>query len=251
MTAADDTIWIASQYVGIGADPNAITRQYRPNPDYRGDWCAVTIAVVFDLAGGRGMVSESAWVPSHEAFFRAQSRWYGGSSGIRRGDVILFDYEPNGVGNHIGIVESVDATTIYTIEGNTSDRMARRSYAHGHPFILGYGRPAYNGAAGDNERPLEDPEQEDDDMTLYVRPNGNSTPLPDTGLSRVWAGDNRKINDTLWSGVWELTQPGARRLPMAEWAGVQSAHAAAGRKVPVGDLSGNQLETIIYTPAIR
>ncbi len=34
--------------------------------------------------------------------------------------------------------------TVYTIEGNTSDQVARRSYSLSDSSILGYGRPAYD-----------------------------------------------------------------------------------------------------------
>ncbi|MBO6158866.1 MAG: SH3 domain-containing protein, partial [Firmicutes bacterium] len=49
--------------------------------------------------------------------------------------------------SHTGIVEKVDGSKVYTIEGNTSDQVARRSYALNNSRILGYGRPAYDGAS--------------------------------------------------------------------------------------------------------
>ena len=43
--------------------------------------------------------------------------------------------------DHVGIVESCDGSTVHTIEGNTSDSCARRSYRVGSASILGYGTP--------------------------------------------------------------------------------------------------------------
>ena len=43
-------------------------------------------------------------------------------------------------------MEKVDASKVYTIEGNTSNKCARRSYALNSAKIVGYGRPKYDGA---------------------------------------------------------------------------------------------------------
>ena len=43
-----------------------------------------------------------------------------------------------GVGNHVGIVEYVSGGTVHTIEGNTSNMCARRSYSIGSWNIMGY-----------------------------------------------------------------------------------------------------------------
>jgi hypothetical protein len=40
-------------------------------------------------------------------------------------------------------VEKVENGRVYTIEGNTSDSCAERSYPIGYYEILGYGIPAY------------------------------------------------------------------------------------------------------------
>ena len=44
----------------------------------------------------------------------------------------------------MGIVEYVDSEYVYTIEGNTDDSCARRSYRLDSKVIMGYGIPAYN-----------------------------------------------------------------------------------------------------------
>ncbi len=57
------------------------------------------------------------------------------------GDLIVFDWDPekeNG-NDHIGIVLNVDNDTIYTIEGNTANMVAVRSYKADDPDIVGYG----------------------------------------------------------------------------------------------------------------
>ena len=47
--------------------------------------------------------------------------------------------------DHTGIVEKVGTKKVYTIEGNTSNRVARREYALQDSSIAGYGRPRWDG----------------------------------------------------------------------------------------------------------
>ncbi len=54
-----------------------------------------------------------------------------------------FDWGGDGGADHVGIVESRDGSTVHTIEGNTSDSCARRSYRVVSSSILGYGTPLY------------------------------------------------------------------------------------------------------------
>jgi len=56
-----------------------------------------------------------------------------------RGDQIFF-YSGGTIG-HTGIVVEVNANAVETIEGNTSDMVARRVYPLDSPSIAGYGRP--------------------------------------------------------------------------------------------------------------
>ncbi len=65
------------------------------------------------------------------------------TSGPKPGDQIFFGTSIDN-SSHTGIVEKVDGSKVYTIEGNTSDKVARRSYALNNSRILGYGRPAYD-----------------------------------------------------------------------------------------------------------
>lgn len=61
------------------------------------------------------------------------------------GDQIFFGTSLDN-STHTGIVESVDKKQVHTIEGNTSNQVARRNYSLTNGRILGYGRPAYDAA---------------------------------------------------------------------------------------------------------
>ena len=54
----------------------------------------------------------------------------------------IFFYSGGGI-NHTGIVEKFDGTYVTTIEGNTSDMVARRTYGRYDGSIAGYGLPKY------------------------------------------------------------------------------------------------------------
>lgn len=58
------------------------------------------------------------------------------------GDQIFFGKA--GDEDHTGVVESVTDTAIVTIEGNTENQVARRSYARTDSRIAGFGRPRYD-----------------------------------------------------------------------------------------------------------
>lgn len=74
-------------------------------------------------------------------YYKAKGQFY--TSNPKPGDQIFFG--PSiATANHTGIVEKVDNTKVYTIEGNTSNQVARRSYSLNAANILGYGRPAYD-----------------------------------------------------------------------------------------------------------
>lgn len=73
------------------------------------------------------------------SYFKNSGRWH--TSYPTVGDVVFFNV--SGGINHTGIVESVSGSTITTIEGNTSDMVARRTYNLYDASIAGYGRPNY------------------------------------------------------------------------------------------------------------
>ena len=78
------------------------------------------------------------------------------TSGPMPGDQIFFGTSLDN-STHTGIVEKVTAQKVFTIEGNTSDQVARRSYALTNSRILGYGRPAYDAVTETTTAPVTTP----------------------------------------------------------------------------------------------
>ncbi len=74
-------------------------------------------------------------------YYKAKGKLY--TKNPKPGDQIFFGSSQSDV-DHTGIVEKVDANKVYTIEGNTSDMVARRTYSLTDSYIVGYGRPDYD-----------------------------------------------------------------------------------------------------------
>ena len=59
--------------------------------------------------------------------------------------IIFFDWDEkrlgdcNGWADHVGIVEKIEGSTVYTVEGNSSDAVNKRSYDINNGTIMGYG----------------------------------------------------------------------------------------------------------------
>lgn len=72
-------------------------------------------------------------------YYRNQKRFY---NSPEVGDQIFFG--PSGDESHTGIVIEVTSTKVKTIEGNTSNMVAERTYNLTDSYISGYGRPKYS-----------------------------------------------------------------------------------------------------------
>ena len=110
-------------------------------------WCACFTSYIAAECGcvQSGICPRSALVDDWISFYKKQHRWAGRNYIPHSGDFIIFDWEGDGQPDHIGIVESCDGKTVYTIEGNSRDVCRRKSYARGSGLIYGYGCPNYSG----------------------------------------------------------------------------------------------------------
>ncbi|MBO5355890.1 MAG: CHAP domain-containing protein [Clostridia bacterium] len=110
-------------------------------------WCAAFASWCLeqaDAAGAAGglFVSCTLWVERLQALGQYSTR----SSGYtpKTGDLIFF--RSAGVArasDHVGLVRYVKGGRVYTVEGNSSDRVSLRDYALKDSYIVGYGKPAY------------------------------------------------------------------------------------------------------------
>lgn len=145
------------RWIGTG-EPNEIQTWYRQRngADYSGNfaWCDATITRAAVDAGEYDAVchgADYAYTVAHAARFKAAGEWTAmtngiKNSGIRRGDVVFFDWDGSseiGKIDHVGLVTGVsdDYEYVFTIEGNTANVCARRARVVAD--IAGFGRPKY------------------------------------------------------------------------------------------------------------
>lgn len=110
-------------------------------------WCAVYVTWCFWQLAGKDREKSNyiqcqtgdcgAGCSFSAQYYKDLGRFY--TSNPQPGDQIFF--RGSGTVAHTGLVESVAGGYVVTIEGNTSDQVARRTYTLGNGSIYGYGRP--------------------------------------------------------------------------------------------------------------
>ena len=116
-------------------------------------WCAAFVSWCLDMAGainaaGGAFTSCTLWVERLQALGLYSTRASGYTP--KQGDLIFF--KSAGVSrasDHVGIVRYVKNGRVYTVEGNASNKVTLRDYALTDTYIVGYGKPKYDGKALD------------------------------------------------------------------------------------------------------
>jgi hypothetical protein len=126
--------------IGVGESPagsnnNKFTAWY---PMANAPWCDICQSWIFTAAGD---ALHFAYCPSHINAAKAAGVWRDGHAGIAIGDLVFYDWDHDGVADHIEWVESVGQFGIVTLGGNVADRFDR--WSRGFGDVLGYGRPFY------------------------------------------------------------------------------------------------------------
>ena len=118
----------------------------------RVEWCACFVSWCADQCGylESGVIPKFSLCSSGANWFKSNGQWQDRNYEPQSGDIIFYDWENDGITDHVGIVEKVENGMVYTVEGNTSDTahpdgdvVAQHSYSIGSSFIYGYGTPVY------------------------------------------------------------------------------------------------------------
>jgi len=187
MTTPQQVLHIAAREIGYKENPPNSNRSkfgvwYGMDP---AKWCAMFVSYCFFSAGLPLPITTSkgfAYCPYGVKWFKTNGLWH---STPKVGDVVFYDWEGDGIANHVGIVEKVNADgSIVAIEGNTAvgnnsngGQVMRRSRSAG---IIGYGRPSYTSRGAVSLPPLHplwpgryifltSPNMEGDDILLWQR----------------------------------------------------------------------------------
>lgn len=142
--SASKLISVAASQIGYEEGPKHTTKYGTwyglPNEP----WCAIFVSWCANKAG-----IDTSVIPKHAScdkgvtWFKNKSKFKTRVSGYtpKAGDIIYFGSASDAT--HVGIVEKVSNKRVHTIEGNTSDCVARRDYSLTSTDIYGYGIPNY------------------------------------------------------------------------------------------------------------
>lgn len=108
----------------------------------RVEWCACFVSWCADQCGmiDSGALPKFSYCDDGITWFQSQGLWKGRKYTPQPGDYIFFDWDHDGQANHVGIVESCENGTVFTIEGNSGDDCRLRGYLLSDPSIIGYGK---------------------------------------------------------------------------------------------------------------
>lgn len=107
----------------------------------RVEWCACFVSWCSDQCGliTSGAVPKFASCPAGVEWFRNNGKWKDNGYSPAAGAIIFFDWNGDGVSDHVGIVEKCENGRVYTVEGNSNDRVQQSIYIVDSSVILGYG----------------------------------------------------------------------------------------------------------------
>ena len=120
----------AASYIGTHEDPMG-SNNVIFNTDYYGypvsgewyPWCCAFVWDIFRMCGASNLFYDgqrTAYCPTVLSWAKNNGMIVPFSQ-AQYGDLVLFDWNGDGVADHIGFVESLQGSTLMTIEGNTSD----------------------------------------------------------------------------------------------------------------------------------
>ena len=110
--------------------------------DSRVEWCACFVSWCADQSGliASGNVPKFSLCSDGVTWFQGKNKWQSGGTTPSAGMIIFFDWDHDGISDHVGIVEKCEGGRVYTIEGNSSDQVRQRNYTVDYGAIMGYGR---------------------------------------------------------------------------------------------------------------
>ena len=191
----------ASQ-IGTGESPAGSNHnKYTTWYGFDGAWCFMFQCYSFNHLGALDLLfGKHAYVPDFKAIFSAHGEFHTGSP--RPGDLVAFDFNGSGDPEHIGIVEKViSGSTIQTIEGNTSDKVMRRTRSRS--YVYGYATPKY----GTTPTPTGD-----DDPMIGLKKGDKGEAVKGLQTLLVYAGQAKALGKSYIDGEYGAGTAEALRL---------------------------------------
>ena len=113
--------------------------------NFRIEWCACFVSWCATQCG----YTQDGHVPKFISckvvidWFKAHNQLMGRNYIPKSGDYIFFDWEPDSVADHVGIVDYYENGYVYTVEGNSDDKVRKKSYPINSEVIYGFASPDF------------------------------------------------------------------------------------------------------------
>lgn len=111
--------------------------------NHRVEWCAVFVSWVANQNGLlNSKVPKFVWVKIGVDYYKDRSLLkFPSEYTPKKGDIIFFDWNNNGVIDHVGVVVKTDKKYVYTVEGNVNYlNVQNKKYSLKSPYIYAYGQ---------------------------------------------------------------------------------------------------------------
>lgn len=107
----------------------------------RVEWCAIFVSWCAEQCGylDADIMPKFSAVDDGAEWFKEKKQWASNDYIPKAGDVVFFDWESDGLLDHVGIVEECRNGIIHTIEGNSGNLCKRLKYELNSNMIYGYG----------------------------------------------------------------------------------------------------------------
>ena len=126
---------------------------------YTDEWCATAVSAAFIKAGLTDIGFTECSCNRMIDLYKAKGRWEERDSYTPKiGDIIMYDWQDNGIGDnigsadHVGLVAAINGTRLTIIEGNKNESVSYRSINANGKYIRGYCLPDYASKAS---KPVE------------------------------------------------------------------------------------------------
>lgn len=165
--------------------------------DARNDWAAGRS--IDDCALFQSMAVFGQRVAWNVDVLKRYGTYTPGKAGLRRGDLVLFDWEGNGVGNHVEMaLESPNAAGAFLTIGANRDSTYQVKTGTRNGYVMGHVRPAYPAPAPASviHQPLSEEIEMKTAQAHYTDAKGNVIRClftPGTGYFLMWTEGGSSI----------------------------------------------------------
>ena len=105
----------------------------------RVEWCACFVSWCAYQSGDLNItIPKFSAVKDGIKYYQNKGLWGDKNYIPKTGDLIFFDWQQDGISDHVGVVEKVENNIIYTIEGNSNDQCKQNTYRISSNIIYGF-----------------------------------------------------------------------------------------------------------------